>query len=159
MDCGAQEEAARLGYQLTTQAPDRFEAALQTPIVTDVLATRPVGVLIAPTDDVPLANSMTQLKDAGINVVEVDTRLQGESVALSTVSSNNEQGGVLAAQTVAELIGGQGCELFARMRTPVPFCVGSFCGALDRRAFFGAVLRVRWAVSPGGWRGGRVGCR
>jgi ribose transport system substrate-binding protein len=108
MECGAQEEAARLGYQLTTQAPDRFEAALQTPIVTGVLATRPAGVLIAPTDDVAMANPMTQLKNAGIRVVEVDTRLQDESVALSTVSSNNEQGGVLAAQTVAQLIGERG---------------------------------------------------
>jgi ribose transport system substrate-binding protein len=108
MQCGAQEEAASLGYQLTTQAPDRFEAALQTPIVTGVLATQPAGVLIAPTDDVALANPMTQLEEAGIKVVEVDTRLQDESVALSTVSSNNEQGGVLAAQTVAQLIGEQG---------------------------------------------------
>jgi ribose transport system substrate-binding protein len=108
MECGAQEEAARLGYQITTQAPDRFEAALQTPLVTGVLATRPAGVLIAPTDDVALANPMQQLVGAGIKVVEVDTRLQDESVALSTVSSNNEQGGALAAQTVAELVGGQG---------------------------------------------------
>ncbi|TQM09742.1 ABC transporter substrate-binding protein [Pseudonocardia kunmingensis] len=108
MQCGAQEEAANLGYQLTTQAPDRFEAALQTPIVTGVLATRPAGVLIAPTDDVAMANPMSQLKDAGIKVVEVDTRLQDESIALSTVSSDNEQGGVLAARTVAELVGGQG---------------------------------------------------
>jgi ribose transport system substrate-binding protein len=108
MQCGAEAEAAELGYQITTQAPDQFEAALQTPIVTGVLATRPAGVLIAPTDDVALANPMTQLKDAGIKVVEVDTRLQEESVALSTVSSNNEQGGRLAAQTVAQLIGDQG---------------------------------------------------
>jgi ribose transport system substrate-binding protein len=108
MECGAQEEATKLGYQLTTQAPDQFEAALQTPIVTGVLATRPAGVLIAPTDDVALANPMTQLKGAGIKVVEVDTRLQDESVALSTVSSNNEQGGQLAAQTVAQLIGDRG---------------------------------------------------
>jgi len=108
MQCGAEEEAAKLGYQLDTQAPDQFEAALQTPIVTGVLATRPAGVLIAPTDDVALANPMTQLKDAGIKVVEVDTRLQDQSVALSTVSSNNEQGGRLAAQTVAQLIGDQG---------------------------------------------------
>ncbi|OZM83027.1 ABC transporter substrate-binding protein [Pseudonocardia sp. MH-G8] len=108
MQCGAEAEAAKLGYQLTTQAPDRFEAALQTPIVTGVLSTQPAGVLIAPTDDVAMANPMTQLKDAGIRVVEVDTSLQDESVALSTVSSNNEQGGVLAAQTVAELVGGQG---------------------------------------------------
>jgi ribose transport system substrate-binding protein len=108
MQCGAQQEASRLGYQLTTQAPDKFEAALQTPIVTGVLATRPAGVLIAPTDDVALANPMTQLKNAGIQVVEVDTRLQDQSVALSTVSSNNEQGGALAAQTVARLIGERG---------------------------------------------------
>lgn len=108
MQCGAQEEAGRLGYQLTTQAPDKFDAALQTPIVTGVLSTRPAGVLIAPTDDIALANPMTQLKNAGIQVVEVDTRLQDRSVALSTVSSNNEQGGVLAAQTVARLIGERG---------------------------------------------------
>ena len=108
MECGAMEAAASLGYQLTTQAPDRFEAALQTPIVTGVQATLPAGVLIAPTDDVALANPMSQLKTAGIKVVEVDTRLQDESVALSTVSSNNEQGGMLAAQTVAQLIGEQG---------------------------------------------------
>jgi ribose transport system substrate-binding protein len=108
MQCGAQEEAASLGYELTTQAPDRFEAALQTPIVTGVLSTQPAGVLIAPTDDVAMANPMSQLKDAGIRVVEVDTRLQDESIAASTVSSDNEQGGVLAAQTVAELVGGQG---------------------------------------------------
>jgi ribose transport system substrate-binding protein len=108
MQCGAQEEAAKLGYQLTTQAPDQFEAALQTPIVTGVLATRPAGVLIAPTDDVALANPMTQLKNAGIKIVEVDTRLQDESVAWATVSSDNEQGGRLAAQTVAQLIGDKG---------------------------------------------------
>jgi ribose transport system substrate-binding protein len=108
MQCGAQEEAGRLGYQLTTQAPDKFDAALQTPIVTGVLSTRPAGVLIAPTDDIALANPMTQLKNAGIQVVEVDTRLQDRSVALSTVSSNNEQGGALAAQTVARLIGERG---------------------------------------------------
>jgi ribose transport system substrate-binding protein len=108
MQCGAQEEAAKLGYQLQTQAPDQFDAGLQTPIVTGVLATRPAGVLIAPTDDVALANPMTQLKNAGIKVVEVDTRLQDKSVALATVSSNNEQGGQLAAQTVAQLIGDKG---------------------------------------------------
>ncbi|MEJ3655884.1 ABC transporter substrate-binding protein [Actinomycetes bacterium KLBMP 9759] len=108
MQCGAEQEAKALGYQLDTQAPDQFEAALQTPIVTGVLATKPAGVLIAPTDDVALANPMTQLKDAGIKVVEVDTRLQDTGVALSTVSSNNEQGGRLAAQTVAKLIGEKG---------------------------------------------------
>lgn len=108
MECGAREEAGRLGYELSVQAPDKFEASLQTPIVTGVLASRPAGVLIAPTDDKAMANPMQQLVGAGIKVVEVDTKLQDRSVALSTVSSDNPQGGQKAAQTLAKLIGERG---------------------------------------------------
>src|SRR5919198_5934004 len=66
MQCGAQEEAAKLGYELNTQAPQKFDPSLQTPIVTGVLASKPAGVLIAPTDDKAMASPMQQLKDAGI---------------------------------------------------------------------------------------------
>jgi ribose transport system substrate-binding protein len=62
-------------------------------------------VLIAPTDDKALAGPMKQLKDAGIKVIEVDTSLQDTSIAESTISSNNEQGGKLAADTLAKLVG------------------------------------------------------
>jgi ribose transport system substrate-binding protein len=46
-----------------------------------------------------------QLKDAGIKVVEVDTKLQDTSIASSSISSNNEQGGEKAAETLAKLAG------------------------------------------------------
>lgn len=105
MQCGAQEEAKAKGYQLDTQAPDKFEASLQNPILNGVIASKPAGILIAPTDDKAMAGPMQAAKDAGIKVVEVDTALQDKSVALSTISSNNEQGGQKAAETLAKLVG------------------------------------------------------
>jgi ribose transport system substrate-binding protein len=107
MECGFREAASAAGYAVDVQAPAKFDATLQTPIVTGVLANKPGAVLIAPTDDKAMAGPMRQLKDAGIEVVEVDTKLEDTSVAVSTISSDNEQGGRLAAQTLAELVGGK----------------------------------------------------
>jgi ribose transport system substrate-binding protein len=105
MQCGAEAEAKAKGYELKTQAPAKFDASQQTPIVTGVLANKPGAVLIAPTDDKALASPMKQLKDAGIKVIEVDTKLQDSSIALSSISSDNEQGGKKAADTLAKLVG------------------------------------------------------
>ncbi|MCO1579923.1 ABC transporter substrate-binding protein [Crossiella sp. SN42] len=111
MECGAKEEAGKLGYELSVQAPESFEAALQVPIVNSVLAAKPSGVLIAPTDDTALGTPMKQLTSAGIKVVEVDTKLKDRSIAAAAVSSNNKQGGQLAAQTLAKLVGEKGSVL------------------------------------------------
>ncbi|MEV6609108.1 ABC transporter substrate-binding protein [Kutzneria sp. NPDC051319] len=105
MQCGVEAEAKAKGYTVKTQAPQKFNPSDQTPIVTGILANKPAAVLIAPTDDKALAGPMKQLKDAGIKVIEVDTSLQDTSVAQSSISSNNEQGGQLAAQTLAKLVG------------------------------------------------------
>ncbi|GAA0220233.1 ABC transporter substrate-binding protein [Saccharothrix mutabilis subsp. mutabilis] len=107
MECGFREAAKAKGYEVDVQAPAKFDSTLQTPIVTGVLANKPGAVLIAPTDDKAMAGPMKQLKDAGIKVVEVDTKLEDTSIAVSTVSSDNEQGGQLAAQTLAKLVGGK----------------------------------------------------
>ncbi|GAA3879477.1 ABC transporter substrate-binding protein [Saccharothrix violaceirubra] len=105
MECGFREAAKAQGFDVDVQAPAKFDSTLQTPIVTGVLGNKPGAVLIAPTDDKAMAGPIRQLKDAGIKVVEVDTRLADTSIAVSTVSSDNEQGGRLAAQTLAKLVG------------------------------------------------------
>ena len=105
MQCGAEAEAKAKGYTLKTQAPQKFDPSDQTPIVTGILANKPAAVLIAPTDDKAMAGPMKQLKDAGIKVIEVDTSLQDTSIAESSISSNNEQGGKLAADSLAKLVG------------------------------------------------------
>jgi ribose transport system substrate-binding protein len=107
MECGFRDAAKAAGYEVDVQAPPTFDAPQQIPLVTGVLANKPAAVLIAPTDDKALAAPMKQLKDAGIKVVEVDTKLEDTSVAVSTVSSNNEQGGQLAAQTLNKLAAGK----------------------------------------------------
>jgi ribose transport system substrate-binding protein len=107
MECGFREAAKAAGYEVDVQAPAKFDAPLQIPIVTGVLANKPGAVLIAPTDDKALAGPMKQLKDAGVKVVEVDTKLQDTSIASASISSNNEQGGKKAADTLARLVGGK----------------------------------------------------
>lgn len=107
MQCGAEEQARSLGYTLQTQAPAKFEATLQEPIVTALAASKPAGLLIAPTDDVAMTQPMKTVKDLGVVVVEVDTALKDTSLAVSTVTSNNEQGGRLAAETMSKLAAGK----------------------------------------------------
>ncbi|QIS11240.1 ABC transporter substrate-binding protein [Nocardia arthritidis] len=108
MQCGAQEEAAKLGYKLDTQAPTQFDAGAQTPVLSSVVANKPGAILIAPTHATAMANPIKQAKDAGIKIIEVDTALGDTSIALSSISSDNKKGGQLAAQTLAKLVGNKG---------------------------------------------------
>ena len=48
MACGAQVAADEFGAELTVQAPDRFDATLQTPILNAVVQSEPDAILIAP---------------------------------------------------------------------------------------------------------------
>ncbi|MFE3194203.1 ABC transporter substrate-binding protein [Nocardia sp. NPDC059240] len=111
MQCGAQDEAKKLGYTLDTQAPTQFDASLQTPIVTGVIASKPGAILIAPTHAQAMASPIKQAKDAGIKVIEVDTALEDTTIALSSISSDNVKGGELAAQTLSKLVGDKGSVL------------------------------------------------
>jgi ribose transport system substrate-binding protein len=108
MNCGAQAEAKKLGVNLNFQGPDKFAPDLQTPIVNAVAAKKPDAVLVAPTDTKALFAPIKQLADGGTKVVLVDTTLDQPQMAVSQISSDNEGGGKVAAQTLAKLIGGKG---------------------------------------------------
>jgi ribose transport system substrate-binding protein len=107
LQCGAQAEAKKLGYDLTTQAPQKFDAPLQTELVNALGANPPAALLIAPTDDTAMLAPIQQVKSRGTKIVEVDTALKDTSVAVSSISSDNTQGGKLAAQTMAKLANGK----------------------------------------------------
>lgn len=108
MNCGAKAEAQKLGVGYTFTGPDQFAAPQQIPIVNSVTAKHPDTVLIAPTDTTALIQPMQQMKSAGIKVVEVDTTVNDNSIAVSSISSDNEAGGKLAADTLAKLVGNKG---------------------------------------------------
>ncbi|GAB3967811.1 ABC transporter substrate-binding protein [Actinoallomurus acanthiterrae] len=108
MYCGAKEEAAKEGVQLSVQAPAQWDVAQQTQVVTSVAASRPKAVLIAPVDKDAMAGPVRQLAGNGSKVIFVDTDLSDQSLGLSRISSDNKLGGQLAAQTLAKQIGDKG---------------------------------------------------
>jgi ribose transport system substrate-binding protein len=107
IQCAATAEAKKFGYKLSMQSGATFSADAQTPIVQAVANTKPAGVLIAPTDTVAMASPIKQLTSVGTRVVEVDTSLKDTTIAKASVSSNNTQGGTLAADTLAKLVNGK----------------------------------------------------
>ena len=108
MNCGAQEEAKKLGVKLDFQGPNEFDAAQQTPIVNAVAAKKPDAILVAPTDTKAMYAPIKQAADAGSKIVLVDTTLENSSLAASQIASDNEGGGRNAAETLSKLIGGEG---------------------------------------------------
>lgn len=108
MGCGAKAEAAKLGYSISVQGPADFAAPEQIPIVDAITAQHPGAVLIAPTDTHALIAPMTQMKNAGIKVIQVDTTVSDASIASASISSNNLEGGAKAADELAKEIGGKG---------------------------------------------------
>ncbi|HVV09053.1 ABC transporter substrate-binding protein [Amycolatopsis sp.] len=105
MQCGAEAEAKKLGYQINTSAPQKFDAAMQTEKVNALGSNPPAALLIAPTDDTAMLAPIQQVANRGTKIVQVDTALKDPSVAVSSISSNNTDGGKLAAQTLADLVG------------------------------------------------------
>lgn len=108
MACGVQSEAKKLGASVNITGGDQWDASVQTPIVNSVTAQHPDGVLIAPNDTQAMIAPLKQLTGAGIKLVLVDTGLNDNSFAESFITSDNEAGGKLAADTLASLIGGKG---------------------------------------------------
>jgi ribose transport system substrate-binding protein len=117
MQCGAQEAAQAAGATLNVQAPDEFDASLQTPVVNAVVAKKPDAILVAPTDTQAMIPPLTQAKAAGIKLVFVDTTTEnGAELAESEIASDNEEGGREAARTLAKLTGGKGSVLVINVK-------------------------------------------
>src|SRR5690606_33499063 len=108
MACGAQEEADRLGVKLSVTGGDCWAADVQTPVVNSVIAQGPDAIAIAPNDKNAMIAPLEGAVAEGITLVIVDTGLDDESMAASVISSDNELGGRLAADALAEQLGGQG---------------------------------------------------
>ncbi|HET7666673.1 MAG TPA: ABC transporter substrate-binding protein [Mycobacterium sp.] len=103
MQCGAQEEAAKLGVKLTTQGPQKFDPTLQKPILDSIVASRPDALLVAPTDVQAMQQPLQQAAAAGIKVVLVDTTTNDPSYAVSAIASDNEGGGRAAFEAIKKL--------------------------------------------------------
>lgn len=106
MKVGAQAEANKLGDKLIfTGNATTYSPATQIPFVNQVLAERPDGLALAPTDPVALQSSVATAHSDGIPVVLVDSRVNDLSNVVSFITGNNEEGGSVAADEMAKAIG------------------------------------------------------
>jgi ribose transport system substrate-binding protein len=108
MACGAQAEAKKLGVKLTTSAPDQFDASQMAPLLDSVTAQHPDAELVVPVDKTALNSNLTQMKAAGIKIVELDQTVSDNSLVVSRIASNDSAGGKLGADTLAKEIGDKG---------------------------------------------------
>jgi ribose transport system substrate-binding protein len=109
MGCGARAAAKQLGnVSVDIQGPAKFDASLQIPILSAIVAKKPDVIMMAPTDTKALIAPMKQAKAAGIKVIEVDTHVTDPSISISKIASNNILGGVTAAKALAGLTGSKG---------------------------------------------------
>jgi ribose transport system substrate-binding protein len=108
MERGIRSEAAKYGFKVDIQGAQQFDPTLQTPIVNAVVATKPAGLLIAPTDSKAMFVPISQAVSAGIKVALVDTTLDDTSKVISVIATDNTSGGAAAADALAKLIGEKG---------------------------------------------------
>jgi ribose transport system substrate-binding protein len=107
MECGAEAEAKALGVNLTVTGPADFSASEQAPILNAVAVSKPDALIVAPTDSSALNPELSRIADEGVKLVFVDTTTTDQSVAVSHITSNNVAGGALAADSLAQEIGGR----------------------------------------------------
>jgi ribose transport system substrate-binding protein len=105
MKVGAEAAAKANNIDLIWQGdPSEYSPATQIPVVDQVLALKPDGLVLIPTDPTALQASVTKAKAAGIPVINVDTRVGDLKDVLSFITGDNADGGAKAADALATAI-------------------------------------------------------
>ena len=117
VSCGGAEAAKTLGVKFDSQGPQQYQPALQMRVLDAVIASKPDGILFTADDPVALTATLLQAKEMGIKILSIDGDIKDTSVAISNIQSNNVEGGRLAGQYLAKLIGDKG-EVMALMNSP-----------------------------------------
>jgi ribose transport system substrate-binding protein len=105
---GAEKAGEELGYEvLYVGVQDQTNIPGQINLVNDMVTRRIDGILIAATDAKALSDPVTRAIEAGVPVITVDSGIDPDT-SLAYIATDNIGAARLAAQTLAELIGGKG---------------------------------------------------
>lgn len=106
MKVGAEEEAAAQGVELIWQGdPSHYDVATEVPIVENIIAQKPDGLVLIPTDPDGLQAANDKAIAAGIAVANVDTHVTDLSKVVTFITGDNGDGGAKAADAIAAKIG------------------------------------------------------
>ncbi len=113
---GAEQAATNLGVELVAQIPESWDATVQTPMLNAMVARGDLDALfLAPVDKDAMIVPLRKAYDAGLPIITVDTFIGDGDYAngpvmfpLSFIASDNELGGKLACEALADAIGKKG---------------------------------------------------
>jgi ribose transport system substrate-binding protein len=105
---GAVKAGRELGMDILWQGPIRSDdRSAQIDVVESMIVRRVKGIVLAPNDDTALRGCVEDAHRSGIPVVVVDSGLNSDK-QVSFIATNNYEGGVMAGECLAKLIGGKG---------------------------------------------------
>jgi ribose transport system substrate-binding protein len=111
---GAKEAGKDFGYEIIWDGPDReTNSVRQIQIVDDAIARQVAGVVIAPVDRLELVPSVDKLAGLKIPCGLIDSGIETIQF-LSFASTDNYEGGALAARRMGQVLGGKGNVLVVR---------------------------------------------
>lgn len=98
VDKGASDFAKAVGMEYKWDAPDVKDNAKQIEALNNAVADKADVILLAANDPVAISMTVKAAKDAGVKVIYVDS--PANETAVATLSTNNFNAGVLAAETM-----------------------------------------------------------
>jgi ribose transport system substrate-binding protein len=105
---GADKAAAEFGVEVTFEGPDNETMVdKQIDMLAAALAKKPAAIGFAALDSQAAIPLLQQAKDAGIPVIAFDSGVDSD-IPVATATTNNVAAASLAADKMAELIGGAG---------------------------------------------------
>lgn len=111
---GAAEGAKAAGVEIIWKGPikeDDRESQIKT--VEDFVAQKVDGIALAPLDDTALRQPVVEAQDAGIPVLIFDSALKHDDI-VSFVATDNRNGGKVAGEEMAQILGGKGKVILLR---------------------------------------------
>lgn len=105
---GMKAEAQKLGMSYSYQGAAQFSPSAQIPIVEGVCTKHPNVLVLSPTDPVALESAVQTCESEGVSVITTDTTLKNTSNIISQITTDNLQGGKLAADFVGQKLNGSG---------------------------------------------------
>jgi ribose transport system substrate-binding protein len=108
LEAGLAEAAATAGFELLITAGE-FDVAKQKDQIHDFIVKGVNAIIVSPCDSKSIGTAIKASNDAGIPVFTADIACLAEGVeVVSHVASDNEAGGRLAAQAMAQALDGAG---------------------------------------------------
>lgn len=106
MECGVRKAANEAGNTLVVDGPAAWDAQLQVPVVRAMITQQPDAMVLVPNDGLALQQPVKEALANGVKVVTADQPVAGNLVP--HVSTDNVEGGRLAARETARLMNDQG---------------------------------------------------